>query len=46
MDSVEKTADTSKIDYLSFGYGGIVFSGGLMGYIKASKILSILFFKV
>jgi len=43
MDSVEKTFDSSKIDYLSFGYGGIVFSGGLMGYIKASKILSKLF---
>ena len=32
---------SAKTDYLSYGYGLAIIAGGLMGYAKAGKLLSL-----
>ena len=40
METTLQKSDLNSLpnkDYLSFAYGGIVFAGGLIGYLKARK---------
>ena len=34
---MESTTKTNQFDYISFGYGGTVLAGGVIGYLKASR---------
>ena len=37
MEPTPNIVKSNQLDYLSFGYGGVIFVGGLIGYLKASK---------